>query len=819
MKTATPIPDRPLRDISVMKKIFSFSFLLLAVPYCAFSVEIVKDGKAVSEIVLPLDACASVQTAGSEIQHSIEAMSGAKLPIVNVASPDVANQIFVGESEATRKLGFELGNLKYDGFKIVAAKNHVIVAGKDISHFTNSFSKFKDLPKNERQKAWETFTGKKWRLPPMLDFRDFNEDCGIHLIDATGTLYGAYELLGQLGMRWYMPNPEIGLVIPKLSNISIADQTTTREPEFPVRLMGDSGNGFYKNEFLWYKSMGVGSAFIMPAYHSLSGPLKVEPETQPQEYYGTVNGKINYLSPRLTNERLRADTIEYLELVDKGFPGIDYTCIGQPDGWSLMDSTDAALGWNKVADRGADGAFSDYYWDFIMDIRGRYMQRHPDRKFTVFAYSSTQRVPTNVDKIPENVSVIFCQNARSWMLPNRVLANREEWLAKMSHKEQLLIWEYYTLHAPKYNFPPVPVFFTKYLKQSFDGLYDKAAGVLAEVGWTSPAVREREKLVLSRPGISHLLLYIHNRLCWDRNLDVKAVLEEYYSLFYGPASAEMKEFFEFAESVWNRPEPREISASGGFLKAPDVDRYFEILGRANEKAGDTVYRKRIALITAEMEPLKQLFEKLKRTGPNIQIKTTKETPTIDGDLTKPFWRAEPHTFIPLKTIASRKVPPELLTSVSFRWANDNSALFIAVECMEPNMDQIRDQCKSPDSKEIFSDDTVEVRLETPSGIRPLIVINPAGTILDECVMEDAGYLPSFYKVSESSVKKFADRWTVELRIDAMPISGVRPVPFYPWGVNVCRQRLASKTPELHMLSPSGTSFKDPKFMANIFVRK
>ena len=230
MKITTPIPNRPLRDIPVMRKFFSFSFLLLAVPYCAFSVEIVKDGKAVSEIVLPLDASASVQTAGSEIQHSIEAMSGAKLPIVNVASPDVANQIFVGESEATRKLGFELGNLKYDGFKIVAAKNHVIVAGKDISHFTNSFSKFKDLPKNERQKAWETFTGKKWRLPPMLDFRDFNEDCGIHLIDATGTLYGAYELLGQLGMRWYMPNPEIGLVIPKLSNISIADQATTREP-------------------------------------------------------------------------------------------------------------------------------------------------------------------------------------------------------------------------------------------------------------------------------------------------------------------------------------------------------------------------------------------------------------------------------------------------------------------------------------------------------------------------------------------------------------------------------------------------------------
>ena len=69
------------------------------------------------------------------------------------------------------------------------------------------------------------------------------------------------------------------------------------------------------------------------------------------------------------------------------------------------------------------------------------------------------------------------------------------------------------------------------------------------------------------------------------------------------------------------------------------------------------------------------------------------------------------------------------------------------------------------------------------------------------------------------MKKLADRWTVELRVDAKPISGVRPVPFYPWGVNIGRQRMAGDAPEHYILSPGGSSFKDPKYMANIFVRK
>jgi hypothetical protein len=104
-------------------------------------------------------------------------------------------------------------------------------------------------------------------------------------------------------------------------------------------------------------------------------------------------------------------------------------------------------------------------------------------------------------------------------------------------------------------------------------------------------------------------------------------------------------------------------------------------------------------------------------------------------------------------------------------------------------------------------------------MRPKIVVNPAGTVLDECLTGNVADLPSFYTVKEVAVKTYPDRWTVEMKIDAKPISGERPTKTFPWGVNICRQRMAGNTPEFYMLSPSKTNFKDMKSMGNLFLRK
>jgi hypothetical protein len=793
----------------------------LVLPQVSPAVDLVDNGRPVAEIILAPTATPGVRVAAEELQRHVQEMSGAVLPIVDRVSILAKNHVYIGESRFTAQLGVTLDDVAHDGFKIVARGNSLVLAGHDVYHSAQSFRRFQDVSQGQRQRAWEEYSGTRWRQPAFYDYRDFQKTCGFHLFDGTGTLYAVYELLEQFGVRWYMPIRDLGVVIPRRATLRVADQNLKREPEFSQRMFCDPCR-LHRDDFLWYKSLRVGTSFPMPHYHSIGRLLEMYPDQQPQEYYGVVNGKIDYAVPRLTSPRLRTDFLKYLELVEQTYPGLKYACIGQPDGWSTLDDRDVAAGWDKFAERGPRGRFTDYAWDFILDARQRYLALHPEKLFTVYAYGCCKLPPSRIDKIPGNLAVVFCQTSPHWMQPEQAedLVIREQWRKKLDRPEQLLVYDYYLEHAPIRNFPPVPVVFTQFLRRNFASLYDRCAGYTVELPWLAGnEYRPDTKTTLRRPGLSHLMLYLHSRLAWDRNLDLQAVLDEYYDLYFGPAKAEMSEFHEFAEQVWTRPEPRQITAAGGFLKPADVDRYFDLLRRARLKAGDTIYGRRIDFLAAEMTPLKALFEKLKRIGPVVHGFEAQGNPPIDGDLDKPFWRARAYSFHPLRDMVTGELPSHVAANVSFRWHDEKQAIRVAIECLEPRMDRLHAGCSDRDSSAIFADDNVEIRLETPQGARPWIVVNPRGAVYDECVTANVADLPSFYKVQPVAVKKYADRWTVELQIDAAPIAGQRPTEYLPWGVNVCRQRMAGNRLEHYMLSPSGTRFNDLRSMSNLIIRR
>lgn len=793
------------------------------------AVDIVKDGKAVAEIVVAKDATPAAKTSGEELQKHLEKISGAKLNVVESPSADVANQIYVGESEFTRKLGLNLSDVKYDGYKIIAKGNYLILAGVDLYHYSKIVRRFSRNKPTQQQ--WEEDSGSRWRRPSFFDYRDYSKECDFHLLDGTGSLYATYAFLESLGMRWFMPSEELGIVYPELKNITVKDQNTKVEPEFGQRKFSDGAYGENKRDFLWLKSLKAGTNLIMPIYHSTGRLLDAHPEEMPEEYFGKVKGKVNHHIPNYMSERYRGDFIKYLDMADKFLGGMEYACIGQPDGWSQLGDVDVAAGWDKFDERGPKGRFSDYLWNFVMDIRKRYKAKHPDKKFTVFAYSGTQRVPTNVKEIPDDITIVLCQSARNWMLATgrEQFDIRKEWLKRLKGKDKLLVWEYYLEHTPRYNTPPMPTMFTKTMKESFDGLYDRAAGFLVESGWNQGKAREKNRI--PKPAISSYNLYLHSKLCWDRNTKLEDVMDDYCKNFFGPAEKEMKGFYDFCEEVWTRPEPREITMAGGYIKREDVKKFFDIFASAKKKTGDSIYGKRIDFIAETMEPLKKLHDKLERTGPMVRAYYAPEKPVIDGDLTQSFWTnnklnnkrtifGKPeHTWHTLRDMVTGRTPKHVSTKVSFRWMPDNSALIVGIECYEPHMDRLVESCKDRDSTSIFNDDNIEVNLETMAGLSPKIVINSAGVVYDYCLSKNLADLPQWYTVDEVAVKKYDDRWTVELKIDAAKIEGKKPSKNFPWGVNICRQRMASNTTEYYMLSPSGTSFKVKKCMGNLYLRK
>ena len=660
----------------------------------------------------------------------------------------------------------------------------------------------------------------KVRTRPKLEF---------HAQDGTGTLYGVYHFLELFGFRWYFSftgaDRDLGKVIPELKNMALKDMEIKKEPLFPQRIYP-----YYvdtRDNALWVKSMGVGQAELILPIH-LSGRL-LDYREDP-ELAGLVGGKTDWTAPRLSGEKFRREFMHYLDCFNRFYPvRLDFTSFGSPDGWGNIDDRDAPR-WDRKQ-RGTSGRFSDYYWDFLMDIRTRYNQKYPfglSQRKHVYAYSGTRRIPELLEKpgamVPEDFTVFFCYTSDKMHLPGMdYRPELREWQARIKSPRQLIVYDYYYEHTRyKGERPPMPYIFTGLLKKEFAELYGKCDGWLLE-----GMVANRHNGVTDgfyRPAINSPMFYLRNRMSWDRNCDPVKELEDMCRRYYGPAAAEMMALYTEAEKIWMRPVARAVTAHSGYIRKEDVSRVFDLLEKAKAKAGkNTVFARRIGKLEQEMLPLKDVFKQMARKGPLVRAMmfTDEAKPDVNGDLEKPFWKwrsRTPPLRWELRDMNTAKYPEHIATFVDFRYRND--VLYIAIECLEPKMRNVKIIAGENDNEAIWSGDMVEVSLETTNGRRPVINVDPDGHVYDrDPNMPNAADLPKFYKVQKCAVKKMSDRWCVELAIDFAELGCTRPNPSTPCGVQVSRQRLAGNKPEFYMLSPTGSRFNDhEEMMANIFAR-
>src|SRR4029077_20655617 len=102
------------------------------------------------------------------------------------------------------------------------------------------------------------------------------------------------------------------------------------------------------------------------------------------------------------------------------------------------------------------------------------------------------------------------------------------------HK-QLMSWEYYR-YGPGSGADGIPVVSPPAIAQDLRSLRGVSMGDFIEVH------RVRDEKPARSLATMHLNLYVTTRLWWDAGQDVDALLEEYYTLYYGPARKEMKAF-------------------------------------------------------------------------------------------------------------------------------------------------------------------------------------------------------------------------------------------------------------------------------------
>lgn len=832
-------------------------FILMASLGAIADVELVKEGKPTAEIVIAKDAIQGVKLAAEDLRKHLERMSGAALPLVNAPTLGVKNQVYVGESEFTRKLGFIPAKFTNSGFEIVAEGNYVILAGPDRQwkawpynestsdiyyNFRNSaitgavaFPKPKDYP-SPGLKAWQDLCGEKFTSHHSASaVGAFNEVLKIHTNDDLCSWYAVAALLEQLGVRWYMPY-ENGTVIPKMKTITIPEQRLKTEAAFGKR------EWCYYNAMradpegvAWLKRLKAGTRdlalFNHTSYDIYSSyeqqvlhPEYLARDGEGKPYGGWPPGRG---IPRYTDPGFRRAAVTFMNKVFEAQPDLRAMSVGQPDGGMRLDARDLA----HLNEKGtaSEKTLSVYGWDFHLFLADALKQSHPDKRLVYMAYGKGfGDVPRPIKGFPDNTILGLIDNSPGRVenvIDQRILAGHRAWLNAMKTfdlplKNRVMIWDYFLYYRP--SFPRCPVVFTRSLQAQMRRMEPYAMGKFIEIQTAQWADGTKGKAGarLGVPGLIHLMVYWQNKLFWDPKADRENVMNEYYRLFFGPAEAEMKAFYEFAEAVWSRQESRGLTATTGFLKEKDVDKYFDLLAKARSKVGEgTVYDKRIALIEDEMKSLKKLFTNLKRQGPDIRAYCWPAAEfTIDGDVSE--YDISKYCWYGMRDLKTGKATNENATRVAIALTPDKSALIVAAICYENKMAMLKTDCATNDDTSIFNDDVIEVYLNTPERSYFKIVVNPNGAIWDEStdstiVARDT--LPILWNPGvKAAVKKYPDRWTAEILIPIKDFGSLGPDKTYPWGIEIGRSRFTGGTPENWAIAPTGGGYNVTNKWGNLW---
>jgi hypothetical protein len=800
----------------------------LAAPRAQGAAMLVKDGQAQARIVLPASSTRTQRFAARELQDFLKKISGATLPIETQPAADAVN-VYIGRSAHTDVLGLDDRDLTEGAFRMVSGENWLAFVGRDDDYVVPEPWVRNPLDKAEVErvmKQWDEKSGGTWGNPLMSASRGYSPLLDLWDSDERGSLNGVYRFLSDLGVRWYDPGP-LGLVLPTMKDIPLPRVDRTVRPDFAMRDLL-----IYSNEFLharkgteaigervrWQLWLGTRPNTKVIGYGTGHGTMAV---IMRPEYYALGNGERliepkSYGVPCLSSEGLLEQNIKYVRAVFDIYnePMIS---VAPSDGYKLCQC-ELCKGLDTPK-RGYLSTLSDYVWAYTDKVAREIYKTHPSKYITCIAYSPYLDPPLKIETLSPNIVVGVCD----WRSLNfdpahrkRYLALREQWLAKIPSKK-LWIWDYYLHGWTRGGGGPwlaTPAYFPRLIAEDFRSLKGISLGDHIEIYNNNDNAKDG----FDAMAVNHLNTYVTARCLWDANLDVEALLEEYYEVFYGPAASEMKAFMEYAEANWmNTPKDAAV-----------IDRLFELIEPALTAAGEgSVYHQRIARINTYMQRLKPLRERLakgRNDAPELRAlgRDAKDV-VLDGKFDEAFWQGlEEHSLSDLITAA----PPAWGTTFKVAWSGDS--LYIGIVCRDKDRQSINVTTTAPGSMGVFDGDNIEILLETPSHAYYQIAINPAGVMVD---LDRRDTFDSLWESNAAVACHISDEgwWSVEMRIPAAGseaqnvnpqygLSGDKPTLTYPWFINICRQRERADSHELSAFSPTGKpSFHEPMKFAKLWV--
>jgi len=454
---------------------------------------------------------------------------------------------------------------------------------------------------------------------------------GVIFVNDRGTLFGVYEFLENLGVRWYRPE-EWGTHIPKTNRIELPiGRRISQPPDYVLRsIVLPQRFPHYRGHALelWLKDQGSSMPGYREAYQRWAVRQRLGrsggADGEDPRFGGQARYQFNHMYMQLfPYEKYFDEHPDYYALRngkrDDGL-GKSYRtgklCLGNP---KLQDAFAEKIiaqarehpEWDSISAEPSDGgtdwcecplcvAMDDPKHPNIMTnrvctfnnrIARRLAEAVPGAKLEWLAYSNNTYVPTIVDRLEPN-TIIMPAPINEWSDHSKKLHDPENAeLVKMLKgwsklkPSGIMVWEYWT----GYGWPgPLPQTrsiadrLKNYRRYNVQGFFNDT-----HMQW----------------GPQALELYMLGKLAWNPDLDVRRELDLYYQNYYGPAAKPMKAYHEAFMDEFEKYEVR----SGGrgmhhLMTRPFIEKLGKMMSAAQELVKDQpLYERRLAGVAAGYE--------------------------------------------------------------------------------------------------------------------------------------------------------------------------------------------------------------------------
>ena len=509
---------------------------------------LVRDGAPCSVIVIGTRPTTAAQLAAYELQHVIQLMTGATVPIAENAGKTPSVNIMVGASEAASALGVPDKTFAGEEYLVKFSENNIFLMGNDSPDYRKvDYNDPKTFPP-------QLYTYKSTTYA-VYDFLE--KCCGVRFYSFgdVGIAYGkrltlkvnAIDIRRAPAMDAFR-RPYFG---SKTRHLSERDNDLLQLRWRTNALFAETNHSIYGIVYrYWGKALSPNLArlfiekrpeYFAKGYEGKSGPSALkrqypnDPDLPPQlctSSEGTVEYFADEAAKVFRGERVEGAPFGNLPRM-QGKPF--YYPVQEDDSGAWCKCDECAKARKRL------GSYNQIHFDWVNRIAVAAAKKVPGLGISTLAYSDSLAYPKNT-RLEPNVAIQICLGIQSWYHPGIYARQHnayKEWVKNEVKKRPVTIWVYLLCPSHeakiiyKYNkFFPVlyPRHAGKYFKEFVSD------GIRGWFGEIDPAFHLPEA-------------YVATKLSDDPSLDPDEIIDEYFALYYGAAGDAMKEFTRKVEDI------------------------------------------------------------------------------------------------------------------------------------------------------------------------------------------------------------------------------------------------------------------------------